>query len=68
MRFPETITELAGAGYRFENDGVCKGCHAKIEWWKSPRGKMLPMDVNGDGSCKPHWTTCPKAADFRKTW
>jgi hypothetical protein len=66
MRFPETITELAAAGYRFDKDGHCRGCRKAVEWWITPRGKRMPMDVHADGSCESHFATCPKAQDFRK--
>src|SRR5208337_2012614 len=45
MPFPTTIEELKAAGYTFENDARCK-CGEPIEWWKTPRGKMMPMEVD----------------------
>lgn len=66
MPFPETVTELVAAGYKYESDSHCTGCGAAIEWYRTPKGKMMPMDVDKDGNCEPHWGTCPKAKDFRK--
>jgi len=66
MPFPETIDELRKAGYVFENDSNCKACGAPIEWYRTPKGKMMPMDVEPGGDCVPHWGTCPNATDFRK--
>lgn len=64
--FPETIDEMRTAGYIFKNDSTCRGCGARIEWWTTPRGKFIPMDVDADGNCEAHWATCPKAKEFRK--
>jgi len=37
-----------------------------IEWWKTPNGKLIPIDYRSDGKIIPHWQTCPDAADFKK--
>lgn len=66
MPFPETITELANAGYKFQNDAACRGCGARVEWWETPSGKKMPLDVDEDGNCESHFATCPKAKEFRK--
>lgn len=66
MPFPKTLDELKAAGYRFDGHSNCRGCADIIEWWITPRGKRMPMDVQVDGSVKSHWVTCPKAADFRR--
>ena len=66
MPFPETIDELKAAGYKFLNDSNCRGCGFAIEWWETPKGKKMPMDVLADGTCESHWGTCPKAKEFRK--
>jgi hypothetical protein len=66
MPFPETTTELVNAGYRFDNGANCRGCGASVEWWITPKGKRMPMDVDADGNCEPHWSTCPNAKEFRK--
>ena len=66
MAFPETLDELKAAGYVLDGYGNCWGCGAIIQWFKTPRGKRMPMDVDADGNAEPHWATCPNAKDFRK--
>jgi hypothetical protein len=66
MPFPTTLDELKAAGYKFENESHCKGCRVAIEWWKTPNAKFMPFDVDGSGKVETHWSTCPKAKDFRK--
>ena len=63
MPFPKTDTELVAAGYEFENKVKCRACGADIEFWLTPRGKHMPLDV---GTLEPHWSTCTKAGEFRK--
>ena len=65
MPFPETIAELTAAGYKFDGDANCRGCGAPVEWWDSPKGKKIPMDVDPEGNCVTHFATCPKAKEFR---
>lgn len=62
MAFPTTMDELREQGYKFESDSECKSCGAAIEWWKTPRGKMMPCD---HGTATPHWSTCPNADQHR---
>ena len=59
MPFPTTIEEWNTAGYVFQNDARCR-CGQPIEWWKTPRGKMMPIEVDGD-EVKSHWADCPNA-------
>jgi hypothetical protein len=66
MPFPTTIDEMRIAGYHFDNEAACRGCGARLEWWITPRGKKMPMDVDAEGNCEPHWATCPNAKDFKK--
>lgn len=63
MSFPTTETGLKEAGYVFDNSGKCKGCDAEIAWYRTPKGKNIPLD---EGTLVPHWSTCPNAADFRE--
>ena len=63
MPFPKTDTELTAQGYAFENKAKCRGCGADIEWWLTPKGKHIPLDA---ATLETHWSTCPKAKDFRK--
>ncbi len=62
MSFPTTETELKAQGYEFDNTGKCRGCSAEINWYRTPRGKTIPLDPD----LKPHWSTCPNADDFRE--
>ena len=61
-KFPETPEDLEEAGYEPGNVSTCRGCGQKIQWWKTPKGKNIPLDVD----CKPHWATCPEAESFRR--
>jgi hypothetical protein len=63
MPFPKTDTELNAAGYKFENKAKCRGCGAELEFWLTPKGKHIPLDP---GTLECHFSTCPKAKDFRK--
>ncbi len=65
MTFPKNGIELRAQGYVFDRTGQCQGadCHATIEWWFTPKGAKIPLDL---GTAKPHWATCPNAKDFRK--
>lgn len=65
MPFPETVEEMKDAGYEFKNEGDCRGCRVRIQWWKTPLGRNIPMDVDEDGNVQSHWASCPKAKDFR---
>jgi hypothetical protein len=66
--FPKTFEALQAAGYRFDNHAKCRGCSADIEWWITPTGKKIPMDLMPEptSEAKPHWATCPNAEDFRR--
>lgn len=68
MPFPKNLDELVQAGYIFENDAVCKGCGADITWYRTPTGKMIPMDPmeRGVSPAIAHWSTCPERDSFRK--
>jgi hypothetical protein len=67
MAFPATVEELRTAGYKYDRYSYCSGCGALIEWWTTPRGKKMPMDVtDSGGKVQSHFATCPKAAQFRK--
>jgi hypothetical protein len=63
MAFPKTDQELKEQGYQFQGTSICKGCGRKMEWYATPRGKRIPLDP---GTRDAHFTTCPKAKDFRR--
>ena len=63
---------LREAGYTFVCTSTCRDCGAEIHWcfwiWKmatddTPRSKLMPLDAD----LTPHWSTCPKAYQFKKT-
>lgn len=68
MPFPATFDAMKAAGYRFDNHARCKGCGEDIEWWITPRGKSLPMNLmpHPDSPAISHWSTCEEAPLFRK--
>ena len=70
MFFPKTRSDLISAGYALSvrGVGVCGGCHKKIEWWITPAGKRMPMDLMPDDTSAAisHFTVCPYAKNFRK--
>ena len=68
MAFPRTFDELKAADYKFSNDAICKGCGDDIEWWETPKGKKIPMNLMTAGSSPAvaHWSTCSDAASFRR--
>jgi len=71
--FPETKTQANAQGYRFEREGWCRGCEKRIWWYRTPKGKMMPVDPPAnwpepakDWPFVAHFTTCEKANDFKK--
>lgn len=68
MPFPATRDALIASGYKFSNHARCRGCGAEVEWYDTPNGKKMPMDLMpvGDSLAKSHWATCPDAPTFRK--
>jgi hypothetical protein len=63
-----TRLELVRDGYAQKTQSaVCKGCSADIEWWKTPKGKSIPMDPMPDERSRAvaHWTTCPNRKQFK---
>lgn len=50
MPFPKDSTALKSAGYKFDNDAVCRGCGEDIEWWISSRGNKVAMNPMPSGS------------------
>jgi hypothetical protein len=63
MAFPLTIEEMNSRGYVFKNESDCSACHARIDWYKTPAGKFIPINK---GTAEPHWASCPNAKDFRQ--
>lgn len=67
MAFPKNLEEMKSFGYIFSDNAVCRGCGADIEFWETPRGKKIPMNVMERGSSEAvaHFATCSDAASFR---
>lgn len=63
----KTRDEMMRAGYKYDNHSVCRGCRAEIEWWITPAGRKMPIDLMPTGSSvwMPHHATCPDVASFR---
>jgi hypothetical protein len=66
MPFPNTRQALEANGYSFIENLICK-CGAKIERWKTPRERTMPLqftetDTNHE-ICQPHFS-CEYAADY----
>lgn len=61
MAYPRTFGEMRLRGYRFENHGKCRSCGAEIEWWTTPNGKKVPMNLmepRADAQAQGHQSTC----------
>lgn len=79
MPLPTKKEDLEAAGYLFDNEGTCRGCGERIEWYITPAGKKMPMSVvevrERDSPIAPikeiqripHWSNCSHAGDFRKS-
>lgn len=71
--YPQTRAELINRGYvpsdgrNGSNLGTCRTCQAQMEWWVTPKGKNIPMDVMqyDDSPAVAHWQTCPSASQHR---
>lgn len=61
MAFPRTFGEMKERGYRFEDHARCRSCGQEIEWWTTPNGKRVPMNLMEPKSSSPavgHQSTC----------
>ena len=67
MAFPKTLDELRAAGYKFLEHRKCIGntCNQQIEFWQTPKGKKIPLDVDAKGNVEPHFSSCPDVKQFR---
>jgi len=71
LEWPATRKALYAAGYHrvmIIAARPCKKCGTRIEFWKTPGGKLMPLEDNPENSkellC--HFDTCPHAEEFRK--
>ena len=63
--FPRNRMRMRSAGFTRKGSGACRDCHAAIEWWKTPKGKMMPIDAPGPNATpldqvRKHFNTCPE--------
>lgn len=64
MPLPTTETGLREAGYEPpEKSSKCSSCKAEIEFWRTPKGRLIPLDA---GTLVTHFSTCPNADKYRK--
>lgn len=68
MSFPLDEEGMRTAGYRFLDRGECDACHKLIEWWRTPKGRQMPMNSmpTPESPAVSHWATCPAADQFQK--
>lgn len=68
--FPKTNGEMLMRGYEPSSgsNAKCRSCQAPIEFWKTPTGKTIPMNLmpTPETPAIAHWATCKHAAEFRK--
>lgn len=66
--FPKTRAAMLVADYLYCHQGVCRGCGAKMEWWRTPTGAKMPMNpmLEEDSPAVPHWATCAEREQFQK--
>jgi len=68
--WPATRQWLEENGFTFEARKRCNGktCGMTIEWYRTPAGRMLPLNIvapNNAKELRPHWECCPDAQEFR---
>ena len=80
MPLPDTLPELAIAGYVHNGNGQCAACRAPIEWFQTPKGHTMPFskkkqvvvgqfsmyERTAETKYEPHWASCPAAHQFRR--
>jgi len=47
--------DLVRKGFRFLAKTRCQVCKVEIQWWKSSKGKLIPLT---GATLEPHWKTC----------
>lgn len=50
--------DLINRGFLFIQRSKCCFCKAEFEWWKTPRGMIVPFTA---ADLKPHWHVCKRA-------
>lgn len=62
MPEPKTPEFWKAKGYSYVIQGRCPACAADVEIWLAPGGNEVPIDP---ASFEPHFSTCPKAKEYR---
>lgn len=65
---PPTWKELEAAGYVWQSRTNCKNCGKEMEWWTSPAGRWIPVELVAEAGGKRmvHTMLCPKADQFQR--
>lgn len=65
---PPTWKELEAAGFVWQSRTNCKNCGREMEWWKSPSGRWIPVELVAEagGARMVHTMLCPKADQFQR--
>lgn len=67
ITFPATREELTHAGYSPSYTRPCKKCGEMLEFWSTPTGSFMPLEMNRMTAKRiPHWQVCPFADEFRR--
>lgn len=80
MSLPDTLVELAEAGYRHQSNGRCSACGVKLYWFLTPKNRLMPFNLKAElmvsedtiyrqrsnTRYEPHFASCPEAKRFRK--
>lgn len=60
---PTTIEGWQAAGYKYKGEGRCRACNAPMLWFETPKGRNIPLDLDGAAS---HFATCPQRDQFKR--
>ena len=67
VTLPATRQQLVEAGWKLCYSRNCRLCHRPIDFWYTPKGAYMPMDMaDADGLRRSHFETCPDAEKFRR--
>ena len=76
---PDTLADLAGFGYQHAGSGHCRKCHARLEWFRTKKNRLMPFSLKMEvlsvdpplatpsmTRYEPHFAVCPAAEQFRR--
>lgn len=79
MPLPDTFVTLAESGYQPAGSGHCKRCHARLEWFRTKKNRLMPFSLKMEvlsvdpplalpsmTRYEPHFAVCPFAETFRR--